>query len=339
MQASKKSFIIWLAIAISIVSTLYFFFSNKQESKPEELAVKYERTTEKRTETNDINNLDKASEKKFKTSKSTYQNSYYNTKNYHTFVNNQLVKAKNGDADANYYIYKALNECLPWLSHPKFQTAELFESYIHSNAVHSYNANVKESIKTTYTMCKDFIGENIQELYGGHKNWLNNALKLNQPVAKASALVSEMAYFINPQLEDFRIEPLSNDNVELTEELLMNKLTKSLLSKRADVFFEISQAPIQFENKPDATYVALLFLACDYGMLCKSEEPITWLKHYCQNDSCYYFNDAKKMLESQFPQDTIEKAKTLSTKLKQAIENNDFKSLKPSLLQPHHSFM
>lgn len=339
MQASKKPFIIWLAITVSIVSILYFFFSNKQKSKPQASTLKHERTTENRAEITDINNLDKASEEKFNSTKNTIQNSYYNTKNYHTFVNNQLIKAKNGDADANYYIYKVLNECLPWLSHPKFQTAELFESYIHSNAVHSYNANVKESIKTTYTMCKDFIGENIQKQYGDHKNWLNNALKLKQPIAKASALVSEMAYFINPQLEDFRIEPLSNDNVELTEELLMNKLTESLLSKRADVFLEISQAPIQFENEPDATNVALLFLACDYGMLCKSEEPITWLKHYCQSDNCYYFNDAKKMLESQFPHDTIEKAKTLSAKLKQAIESNDFKSLKPSLLRPHHSFM
>jgi len=186
-----KKIIIHFLMAIVLCTSLLFLFKNQSSeiqsttkaSNVGKISSNISNASNINNSINDSTPIPTSQDNKNNIKSHLVLNSFYDGTNFHTFVNDNLQKAIDGDRTAQYYLSQALAECEHWVSHPSFQSDELFEKYLNEDKIYLEARNSQEVLKDTYKSCKSFVGENMNQLYGTSDEWLKKSLDSNFPSA------------------------------------------------------------------------------------------------------------------------------------------------------------
>lgn len=259
-------------------------------------------------------------------------NMFYGSNNFYAFVNNNLEKAIEGDRKVQYYLSQALAECEHWVSHPSFQSDESFEKYLNEDNIYLWSRNSKEVLKDTYNSCKNFVGENMNELYGDSSEWLAKALDSQYPPAVIDNNIEKMVKLQFGEYQSlFDSSELSAGTFKISSDALIIQTLDVLELDEPQAFLALAHGPIKLANySAEETYAAWVMLGCKNGLPC--DNKARWLKMACSTESsCYDDSDALNMLKGEFSKSVINRSNELVLKLEEAINNNNWSELTPSL--------
>lgn len=253
---------------------------------------------------------------------------FYNAKDLHSFVNANLTKAINGDHEVQYFIFKALRECEPWLSHPSFQSKEQFENYMNENKNYSSNPVQKKLLRETYSACSGFVGEDIQKLYKKNsEEWLKESFEGGYSAARTEVTISEL---VNQSLPvEFQAE--SSLPKALSNQELINQTLSSVNLSEPESLFVISNSPIDFGVENEVSSAAWMLLSCRSGFPCENNRVTQF---FCLSTACDEGADLGELLRNSLSPQQYQTSQRLSKKFEEAITNGDWNKLSPKFKSP-----
>jgi hypothetical protein len=229
------------------------------------------------------------------TAKLDYGAAFAQSRNLWEFAHRILPAARAGDADAQFYLSKALEQCardnkmfyqrrgLPLTSDQGIQWA--LQRHL--------SLDVAQAV---YERCHEFLEQDasaVSEL-GDSNDWLQQATHAGQPLAQAA---TAMKLFLQQILQNIQIaNGVSNPDARApikSEQSPVSLLREAVESRNPEVLFAIGEAQGflgAFNREATVNQLAWWLVACRRGLDCSANAE--WIKVACANDArCASFTD------------------------------------------------
>ena len=212
-----------------------------------------------------------------------YKEAFAQSRNYWKFAHDALAAASAGDADAQFYLSRALDYCA---EHNSLYFQRRGKSIGLDEAL-QYAALRHLPIDTTqdvYDRCHEFIDRDSSDL-GRASDWLAQATAAGQPVAQAVTAIKLLMQ--ESQRNSVRAGGLPNSDSAATVSDGFDPrqlLRAAVQSKDPEVLFSLGDAltlmaPTAVDS--DTTRLAWWLVACQRGFDCSANAE--WVKNSCAN--------------------------------------------------------
>lgn len=217
---------------------------------------------------------------------SRYSAEFTVAENYFRFVAAYIDTARGGDADAQFYIYKALSYCDRYLEARRRQSGEwstLDEALL---AFDGYPDERRQAIVIDHDRCMDFR-ENGRDQFESSEYWLEQAVQAGHPIAQSETAYQSIVFGT----------PTSNEK---------RLLHDAIQSKRPEVFWNLGLilGNTDYFGPIDKVRAgAFLILACESGFDCSGQAA--WVRRSCDTPSqpCVRDSDGYDQLKHQLGPD------------------------------------
>lgn len=227
------------------------------------------------------------------------------SEDYFAFVESFAEQGREGDGAAQYYVYRALNECSMALE----QFDEMPDEFdLEGRMDPGLSPQVQQLMGEQVQRCEGFFEEGMED-YGSPREWLNGAALDGYP---AAIVVHDM--------EEYRQHQAGRES-EFNEARMVN----ALRSRNPEALSNFSQVAA-LEGASETDEAAWLLMACDHGQDCGADAE--WVEALCAEHGCPPdVEGAEEALANSFGPGSIDRARERQEELEQALEDGNFEEL------------
>jgi hypothetical protein len=199
---------------------------------------------------------------------------------YWTFAHDVLPAAKAGNADAQYYLSKAMEYCADvnrFYFERRGQPVGLDQALQNAARLHQHS----EFVQLAYDRCHKFFNEDTSAL-GTAADWLASATRAGQPLAESATASKLVAQGLLDNFAKAGAVPTSIPEPAKLRADPQELLYEAVQSREPEVLYNIGQLyPPMNPNDPDSNVVryAWILLACERGLDCTANAD--WVKDGC----------------------------------------------------------
>ncbi|MEA5444934.1 hypothetical protein VCB98_03775 [Gammaproteobacteria bacterium AB-CW1] len=233
---------------------------------------------------------------------------FYESEDYHAFVEDALQDAADGDPSAQYYLYRALSECELAVSQFDGEFPDEFELAAALPATMAPGVN--ELMMQQVERCRGFFEQEPAQ-YGSARGWLEEAAAQDYGPAVMHQGVRQYRHWMAGR--DSGFEP--------------DRIVDTLRDRNPESLSYASQLSA-VNNSPQADESAWLMLACKYGQDCSGDAD--WVRALCLQQGCPPdFDGAEDALSMLLSPGEMDQARDRMQELEEALDRGDFESLFP----------
>jgi hypothetical protein len=208
-----------------------------------------------------------------------YKRNFAESHNYWKFAHDALPTANAGNADAQFYLSRALEYCA---EHNSFYYRRKGRPIgLDEGLQRAVQRNLPIDVaQAVYERCHEFVDHGASGL-GSAREWLARATSVGQPLAQA---VTASKILMQVQRQDFikagGVPTPDNDPTIMSEGDPRELLRSAIQSKDPEVLFTIGEfQPLLDPTNTDKDRYAWMLLACQRGFDCTANAE--WVKNSC----------------------------------------------------------
>jgi hypothetical protein len=211
-----------------------------------------------------------------------YRNRFAASRNYWQFAHTALSAAKAGNADAQFYISRALEYCAVNNSmyfHRKGRPIDLDEGLQYA-AQRRLPIDIAQAV---YDRCHEFMENDASEL-GSAAGWLALATAAGQPLAQATTATKILEQELQANFTRAGAVPNPNNESTIASGDDPRELLRAAVqSKDPEVLFSIGEAlpALDPTNTSNTIRFAWWLVACQRGLDCSANAE--WVRNACWN--------------------------------------------------------
>lgn len=230
---------------------------------------------------------------------------FRSSEDYFAFVESFAEQGREGDGAAQYYVYRALNECSMALE----QFDEMPDQFdLEAQMAPGVRPQVHQMMGEQIQRCEGFFEEGMDD-YGDPREWLNGAALDGYP---AAVVVHDM--------EEYRQHQAGRES-----DFNQARVVNALRSRNPEALSNFSQVAA-IEGASETDEAAWLLMACDHGQDCG--EDAEWVEAMCAEHGCPPDVDgAEDALASRFGPGSIDRARERQQELEEALNDGNFEAL------------